>query len=114
MADATPEIELVTALKATLGPAFSATMGFLWQQAEEIRNGGPFSWRIMLLSLPSNFGIGIIAGGLGLWLELPLLAAMGIACATGYLGTRWLTDILLPRLLNKWFPPKKEEENGDA
>jgi len=108
-----PDPELVTVLKGLVGPIVAAAAGLLWRRAEEIRRGDKPSWRAWVLDAPSVVGIGLISGSIALWLGLPLLVAMGIACAIGHVGTQWLIAVLLPRLMDRWLPPKRDGGGGD-
>lgn len=96
--------DLGTIIKGLAGPVLSAAIGLLWRRAEEIRNGKEHSWRQWLLDVPSVVGIGIISGSIALWAGLPDLVAMGVACALGHVGTQWLLSVLLPRVMERWFP----------
>lgn len=100
----TSDPELMTVLKGLAGPVLSAAVGLAWRRAEEMRRGSPPSWRAWLFDIPSVIGIGIISGSIALWADLPLLVAMGVACALGHVGTQWLIGVLLPRLLERWLP----------
>lgn len=107
-----PDPELVTVIKGLAGPCISAAIGLIWRRTEEIRKGEAPTWRAWLLDVPSVIGIGIISGSIALWLDLPLLVAMGVACGIGHVGTEWLLRTLLPRALDKWFPPKNGDEGN--
>lgn len=108
----TPEPELLVAIKGLLGPVLTAAIGVFWRRAEEARRARRFDWRRLLLDIPSVLGIGIISGSVALWMELPLLWAMGLACALGHVGTEWLLASLLPRLLDHWFPAKAADPDA--
>lgn len=104
----TADPELVTIIKGLAGPVISAAVGLVWRRAEEIRDGKTASWRAWLLDVPSVIGIGIVSGSVALWLELPTLVAMGVACGIGHVGTQWLLRVLLPRLIDRYLPKRPE------
>lgn len=112
MAATNPDPELIAAFKGLAGPIISAAVGLIWRRAEEVRQGKRLTWRAWLLDIPSVIGIGIISGSIALWMDLPLLVAMGVACSLGHVGTEWLLRTLLPRAIDRWFPPKGGEGNA--
>lgn len=100
----TPEPELLVAVKGLLGPVISAALGLAWRRTAEIRRGDRITWRALVLDVPSVVGFGLLAGSLAMAMDLPLLVAMGLACALAHVGTEWLLAVAVPRLLDRLAP----------
>lgn len=96
-------------LKGLVGPCASVALGVLWRRTEEVRSGKRWSWRACLLDGPSVIGLGIICDAAARWLGLGEEARLAASCAAGYLGTAFLIERVLPRVLNRIGPAPTPE-----
>ena len=97
---------LLAALKGLAGPMIGTVLGMAWGLAEEIKQGRPFTRRMLLVNALTAGGLGVVVAGFGEWLGLPLLAMMALGAIFGKLGTDWLLLELLPRFVDRWLPPR--------
>lgn len=102
---------LLAALKGLAGPMIGTVLGMAWGLAEEIKQGRPFTRRMLLVNALTAGGLGVVVAGFGEWLGLPLLAMMALGAIFGKLGTDWLLLELLPRLIDKYLP--KQPKDGE-
>lgn len=101
---------LLAALKGLAGPMIGTILGMAWGLADDVRAGRPFTRRVLLVNALTAGGLGVVVGGIGEWLGLPLLAVMALGAIFGKLGTDWLLLELLPRFVDRWLPPRKDDE----
>ncbi|MFA6134669.1 MAG: hypothetical protein WC869_11705 [Phycisphaerae bacterium] len=95
---------VLVALKGLIGPVLGVTLGMLWDLADDVRAGRPFTRRVLAANVMTAAGLGLVVAGFGEWLSLPPLALMAVGAVFGKLGTDWLLLNVLPRLIDKYLP----------
>lgn len=98
----------LVALKGLVGPVVGVVLGMLWDLAGDIRDGKPFTWRMLVANILTAGGLGLVVAGIGEFLSLPMLALMAVGAVFGKLGTDWLLLNVLPRLIDKYLPRNKD------
>lgn len=87
--------EWVEMLKPLILPIMSAVAGIIWRWSDDVRAGRRFTWRRVVVELPSAIGIGFTGHGVAIWLGLPDQAALALCAAFGHLGAQGVIDLLL-------------------
>ena len=65
---------LLAALKGLAGPMIGTVLGMAWGLAEEIKQGRPFTRRMLLVNALTAGGLGVVVAGFG---EFGLVAGVG-------------------------------------
>lgn len=86
----------------------AGVLGRLMFHAKQVQLGKrkPFTW-VLFWDIPIALGMGWMALGLGVWLEVTFEVTISIALATSYLGPH-IIDILF----NKWSDKVEGKANG--
>ena len=78
-----------------LGPVISAAIGTGIRIAQAAVEGKRWSLSRMALELPTVAGIGLMAKGIAIYMQLPPDVALGIAAYGGWVGPMALVSIFL-------------------
>ena len=100
---------IILALKGMIGPIIGVTLGMLWDLADDVRAGRPFTRRVLFANIMTAAGLGLVVAGFGQWLGLSELALMAVGAVFGKLGTDWLLLNILPRLIDKYLPRNSDK-----
>jgi hypothetical protein len=85
------EVTGVTAvLRGFAGPAISAFAGLVMRHVHQFEAGRPFSWRKLLVDIPTVGGLAIVGGGIGAYLGVQEETRWAIAALLGYGGQQAL------------------------
>lgn len=88
-------------LLGLVGPAVSAGVGITMRLAQGLIEGSRWSWRRLLLEIPSVAGIAIASQGAAEWLHLSAATASGFAALAGYLGPKVVVSVVVDRFGRK-------------
>lgn len=95
MADPTmPSDGLTRILIGLIGPGISAAVGISMRLAQDLADGTRWSWRRLLLEVPSVVGIAVACAGAAEWLHLSTTAASGMAAIAGYVGPKVIVSLI--------------------
>ena len=86
--------ELSAAIKGLIGPVISAMVGVLMRHSQLVQQGRRRFWSpSLLLELPTVIGMGIVGGGLAVYLGAPQPVAWAISAIMGWLGPMALSGV---------------------
>lgn len=81
---------VTSVLRGFAGPAISAFAGLVMRHVHHFEAGRPFSWRKLLIDLPTVGGLAIVGGGIGTYLGVQEQTRWAVAALLGYGGQQAL------------------------